>query len=524
MTKQQRYYEKHKAEINAKRKNTSVRDAKNKNYMINLAACLHYICTKTDVAGKFITASDLRSEYGTKYINLVQEGWSEPLVINESSLGKSYNVTQRAISNHLKLLEKEGYIEFIDLYMLPGSSFKSKVYICNLKKMDEDFANEFFDIYEQVGQKFFNNLMIDETDKEAKDLAAIKRNNRCMQYTYWHHVKCEVEEWNSYIPEKFKTKFLNRNEDGDYIDGRCYNLLCSKKNPEKHPDDIERINLLKELYGNTEYEELDVNSNILRINYYLINNKPFPIDKDVYYELLKNMGLDLTKKQFKESGARDIIKSEFMPIYMKPQSVYIKQKNTTNLANLNKVQKNTLFQDVKDIFGIDYIEFLGRLKEAIYRFLMIYDYDSEKTYRLLLGPMYFKFETAVATKMNLKFKKLGIDSINVYDGFYFKKGAVTKELFYKVFHEALAEVVYDMEKYNYNINEFKIEIKYFKYQIDKPKTKCYVTKTYTKKQMNDDYIKTSKDLSDEEIDFYNELRNNKALEKELVKQKKLTVW
>jgi hypothetical protein len=42
--------------------------------------------------------------------------------------------------------------------------------------------------------------------------------------------------------------------------------------------------------------------------------------------------------------------------------------------------------------------------------------------------------------------------------------------------------------------------------------------------MNDDYIKTSKDLTDEEIDFYNELRNNKALEKELVKKHELTVY
>lgn len=505
MTKDERkaynkvYYEKHKSS------NTSVRDAKNRNNMASLAACLHYICTKTDLAGKFITASDLRSEYGTKYMDLLQEGWSEPLVINEASIGRSYDVTQQSVSNHLKLLEKDDYVEYIDLYMLPGSSFKSKVYVCNLKKMNEDFDDEFFDIYEQVGQKFFNNLTIEENTKEAKNLAAIKRNNKCMQYIYWHHVKDEVEEWNSYIPEKFKTKFLNKNEDDNYMDGRCYNILCSTRNPEKHPEDTERMDLLKELYGDTEYEELDVNSNILRINYYLINNKPFPINKDVYFELLKNMGLNMTEEQFKKSGARNIIKLEFMPIYMKPQAVYIKQKNINKLANLNLVQKNTLLTDVKDIFGIDYTEFIGRLKEAIYRFLIIDNFD--KMYRLQLGSMYFKFETAVATKMNLKFRKLGIESINVYDGFYFKKGAVSKELFYKVFHEALADVICDMEEYNYNLNEFKIEIKYFKYNLyeSKPNKQTYSYKKQDNTPMDKVELKNDKYTSSEIDDIVKKL-------------------
>lgn len=476
-TKEQKreYYKEHKEEINAKRKakyksNTEVRDANTRMNMANLAACLHYICTKSDLAGKLISASDLRSKYGNKYIDLANNGWSEPLVINEVSLGKSYGVTKYAVTNHLDLLENSGYIEFIDWYLIKNAKYKSKVYVCNLKKMDEDFNNEFFDIYEQIGINFFKNITIEENEvEETKE--SIKRNNKCMQYKFWHHVKEEVEEWNSYIPYKFRTKFLNKNEDGDYIDGRCYNIICSSKNPEKHPEDKERMELLKEIYGDTNYIELDVNSNILRINYNLIHNESFPIDKDVYYELLKNMGIEMSEQKFKDSGAREIIKLQFMPIYMKPQSVYIKQKRVDELTDLNLVQKNTLYEDVKTIFGIEYKEFIGRLKEAIYRFLSIDEFD--KQYRVQLGSMYFKFETAVATKMNLKFRKLGIESINVYDGFYFKENTITKDLFYKVFHEAIMDVKKDMNTYNYNLDDCncKKEIKYFtytNYKVNKP--------------------------------------------------------
>jgi hypothetical protein len=77
--------------------------------------------------------------------------------------------------------------------------------------------------------------------------------------------------------------------------------------------------------------------------------------------------------------------------------------------------------------------------------------------------MYFKFEIAVMTEMNLLFRNLNIESINVYDGFYFKKGIMNEDTFYKVYNEAINIVKNNIEIYKFSLKNFTKEIKYFKY-------------------------------------------------------------
>ena len=152
-----------------------------------------------------------------------------------------------------------------------------------------------------------------------------------------------------FISKNLKKKFLNLDDNGDYRDGRCYNIVCNTRNPEKHPESTDRAEVLTEFFGTDQFEEFDVNSNIARINYYLINHKPFPIDKDVYYELYKLMvDKPMTQSEFRSTRAREIIKSEYMPIYMNLRSVYMKIKNVNKLKDLNKVKQSTLETDLKE--------------------------------------------------------------------------------------------------------------------------------------------------------------------------------
>lgn len=452
------YYAKHRTS------NTIVRDSKNRERLAKLAAGLHYTANRDGGKVDDLDVTMLKSEYGDKYIDLHNNGWSDLLIINMEALANCIESTRQTVSNYLKKLESMKLINIVGKYRLSNSEYYSTVIIVNLAGMNKEFDNEFFDYYEDIGSKYYINLHINEEEfTNVETSTTIKLNNNCMKYEFWHHVKDRVEEWNNGLPnQEFITKSLNKGEDGNYHDGRCFNILCNTKNPERHPDDTGRVDKLKELYGEAEYEEFDMNANILRINYDLTHEELFPKNKDIYYELylLTKPKKVLSEVEFKQK-LRPIFKKEFMPIYMKPQSVYLKQRRINELKYLNLTKYNTITSVIEEAYNIEYSEFIGRLKEAIYKFLSIDDFD--KIYRVQFSSMYFKFEIAVMTEMNLLFRNLNIESINVYDGFYFKKGIMNEDTFYKVYNEAINIVKNNIEIYKFSLKNFTKEIKYFKY-------------------------------------------------------------
>jgi methionine synthase II (cobalamin-independent) len=117
----------------------------------------------------------------------------------------------------------------------------------------------------------------------------------------------------------------------------------------------------------------------------------------------------------------------------------MKVKNVDKLKDLNRIKQKTLEENLSTLFNMTYNEFLTSLKKAICKFLSIEQPDGDV--RVLLQAMYFKYEVCITNKMNLIFYKKGLKSINVYDGFYFIKGKMNKDLFYEVFHQAIEETI-----------------------------------------------------------------------------------
>lgn len=449
------YYEEHKPEILAKRKaryqankeqikknyvsNTEVRDAKLEENLSKLVQVLYY--TSQNDGGKHLLAKDLVAEYSNELVDLVEKKrWFEPIVTNRKALSKAVDCSEPSVSNWLKILEERNLVKYVGKYTISGCTYPSNVYMINRNGIDEAFKDAMFD-YDILGKKYYELLPKKEKEGDVEKRAAIIRNNECAKENFWKIVKQEVDYHNSMIPEKFWTKFLNQDDNGDFRDGRCYNIVCGTRNPEKHPESTDRAEVLTEFFGTDQFEEFDVNSNIARINYYLINNKPFPKDKDVYYELYKLMvDKPMSQIKFRSTRAREIIKSEYMSIYMDLRSVYMKVKNVDKLKDLNRVKQRTLEENLSTLFSMTYNEFLTSLKKAICKFLSIEKDDGEKL-RVLLQAMYFKYEVCITNKMNLIFHKKGLKSINVYDGFYFIKGKMNKDLFYEVFHQAIEETI-----------------------------------------------------------------------------------
>ena len=231
MTKQQRYYEKHKAEINAKRKNTSVRDSKLEENLSRLVQVLYYTAQRD--GGKYLLARDLLAEYGNDLVDLVQkEKWFEPLVTNRKALSKAVDCSDFSISNWLKILEERNLVKYVGKFTISGHKYSSNVYMVNRKGIDEEFTDAMFD-YDIIGKKYYELLPKKEKDtecgKEVETDEAILRNNKCAKEEFWQIVKQEVDYRNSKIPKKFETKFLNLDDNGDYRDGRCYNIVCNTK-------------------------------------------------------------------------------------------------------------------------------------------------------------------------------------------------------------------------------------------------------------------------------------------------------
>lgn len=445
----------------------------------------------------------------------LESGWSDILVTHQPYLAKFLNIDRHTISRYLKEIENLNYIKYIDKGRLSNSKYDSNCYIVNLTKIYDDFGSQMFDIdLDKLRSDYYSGLV--------EDKSVIEYNNKCMKkYLKFFKDLCEnIDILNKQYPEPYKVKFMIQNKDGNYKYGRYYSELCNTLNPEKHNSST-RLDIVRKIFQvdkDTKIISFDVSGMRLRSEYYMLNDKPFPIDKDVYFEISKFiLPQFMTEEEFKSSGARDIVKTESMSIEMKLNSVYYKQQmyKSDNMTNLNKHMNDYTIEKIESLFKISYPEFLDRLKYGIYDFLKVYDFDKDK--RVILGRLYFKFEASIYYYISKICYDRNIKTVSTYDEYYFIDGTMIEKLFYDTYHKAIDNLKNDLKKYNIDlVKEYGKEFTP-KYYIQKPKK-------ISKKQINDEYIKASTDLTDKEIDFYTELKNNKALEKELVAQGKLTVY
>lgn len=482
---------------------TTTRDTKNHEQLGKLLLTL--VGLSKDDAGTMISAKETNYTY-----NEFSE--SDLLVINQQALANTLAYSRTTIGRLLTKAEELGYVRFCDKYTVKDAKFPSDTYFIGIDKIMEDFADLNLSA-KNLAYNYHNDLHVKDEGVSSK----IAINNRCMTQPIWQDLKSRIDEANESIPDKFKVKFLNKHEDGNYYDSRYFTILCNTENPERHPDS-DRYELVNELFGtnNAKIIEIDVNSMMYRTSYNLIHDKYLDKNADVYYELYKLMVTEpMTLAQFKKD-CRSIIKKELMSIYMDPRSVYCKSKSQ-NTTNLNEQQIEHTKSVVITLFGMNYSEFLERLKEALYRFLSVYDFDGDK--RIFFGRMFMKYESAVYYFMHEEFKSRGIKSANVYDGFYFIEGTCNEDTFYEVYEEAINKTKAFLASHNHDLVKLYGKTFKLKYRIYKKVESKSYPKTERQKGTYD--LPTTKVVEHVDAETHNESRNGyiddvkrKALERE----------
>lgn len=448
--------------------NTSKRDNKAHTTMGKLLVVVAYHAN-LDGGDKFSVAKvteEFVSKYELSYLkNLLKEKWSDAVIFEQNLLSRVLECSQRSISNYIAKAVEQGYLLGLGKYQLEGSTYGSGVYMVNIEKIKNDFQDIWFEWYQELGNKYYELI----TDKKEND--SIKLNNECMKSKVFREISEDVAEFYKHTPDKFKTHFLELENDGNYSYGRYYSDFCHTKNPEKHPDILDRQEFLTEWFGDIEVEEYDVNSMMYRSSYDLIHEKYLSPEQDVYYELYKDMVDSPADITYFKKYLREYLKKNIMSVYMDPRSVYCKsRKNAKNLEELNLLEEKYTQAEIvelEQLFGLQYEEFLTRLKEALYKFLSVYDFDGDK--RVFFGRMYFKYEAIILHYMRKLFSERGIKTLNVYDGFYFEKGVCNNELFYEVYHKAIDMTKELFKKYNYNL----VALYGKKFEVRKRYTKKY---------------------------------------------------
>ena len=429
--------------------NTTVRDKKNHEVLGKLLLTL-VGCSRRD-AGKIVSAEETHIKYD-KFSE------SDLLIVNQQNLATTLGVSQMTICRLLTKASEKDYVRFVDGYRFEGSTHTSDVYIVAIDKIMEDFADVEASVND-LTSAYYSNLH----SKEDSESAKVKINNACMKQTIWRDLKAMIDKANEDLPEYFKVQFLNTDKNGNVHDSRYYSKICSTYNPEKH-EDSDRIEKIQDLFGTKEkIIEIDVNSMMYRTSYNLVHDEYLSKDADVYYELYKLMVVEPMSLSVFKKDARQLIKKELMSIYMDPRSVYCKC-NAKNVG-LNEVQIENRKSMILTLFGMEYEEFLNRLKEALYQFLSVYDFEGDK--RVFFGRMFFKYEALVYYYMNEAFKALGIKSVNVYDGFYFIEGTCSENIFYEVYTAAIDKAKVFLVEHNHDLVRLYGKTFTLKYKIYK---------------------------------------------------------
>lgn len=387
----------------------------------------------------------------------VRKSRGQELIINESNLAIYFDVERHTINRWIKRSESEQLIRNI-----------------GKKRIFDDFGSQWaMNCYELIStetkycsalQAFINNYMLwepylsdrlvllnnyaDELSTKKIVIAKTKMQNNQkltkeeMKLLHKHEqniIYRQTYPWatellqviNNRRFDKFKSKYL--------LEGRNRetNVLCGSMNPDNEhvnaseQDLAERIELLKEYFNSDEFIEFDTNASIYRLAYALVHNRPLEHDVDVYEAIWNKAFYSI---EFNKT-TRNALKILCMPIFMSNGT-----KNAWNAIIANKTGKLTRSeQDRKDalitlsnVTGLKPREVMDELAAAMRKFIGTADFLEEEI---------FIHESNLHILMITMFHDLGIDTINVYDGFYFVKGTMTQELFNQVYDDCTRQLI-----------------------------------------------------------------------------------
>lgn len=388
--------------------------------------CLHYAeredagtigYYKTIEDGKQITKSYIKPKY--KKIRV-----GKP---DECKFVNVYTLDQNKLNQYL--------IDTIDLDVLS-----------NIDKYKEKYFNSYIRYLttrQMTVEKLKDTTQEEVQELSKKDKSNIKRNTL---------IKKRVKENEYYLQLKEDLDSTSLSFQCRYLKEGCLRLthdICNTVNPE-HTDKINdssywrsshaRTDMLANILHADQFEERDVNGSIYRLTYNLYHEVPLDISTDIYEKIWKT-GF---KIDWPDSSYRNKFKRLLMPIYMKE---YLNGYRSTQYEFVNKYYANnkrkymTLDKGCREQYEI-YDAFVKLTKMPIRKFLDTVNEAMHKclnTDKYLEGSIFIQ-ESNLHILIRKKFKSIGIECANVYDGFYFKKGEVSEQDFYKVYTSAIIEL------------------------------------------------------------------------------------
>lgn len=421
------------------------------------------------------------------------------IAISEFLATKGIDISQQKVSKCIREMYKS---EYLDLWTQENKAWgivnkgTKKYYKQDNIYYKPDFKAIAEDLY-QYSTKYFDELGIYPVDyskhpgeleflyqeyaifcveerrnreKRLKDLKILK------SHPVHQYYEALVEEYNAGIDDYFRISYA---ED---LKLRASAKVSSSKNPENHLNprdrfygDLERFEKISQYFGtervsdtidenivsNYGLMEIDVKASIYRLTYNLTHEEYLDPTVDLYENFYNETSLkekvafkedvtdlwrSITNEPVSKVTVRDLVKKLSMPLYMGAQGrkqvcSYYKHSWKQSMEcgfpiSADSKSRYYLYKALENIFSMSIYDIVEEWYQAMRNVLEVSRFMRNQI---------FWYESDLYISMLMEFRKRGIKAVNVYDGFYFVKGSITREEFYEV--------------YDYCLNKIKEQIK-----------------------------------------------------------------
>lgn len=371
---------------------------------------------------------------------------STDIIINQESFADFLDISARSVIRYLNTIKEQGFVNITGKVHLWSKKkrcqWASNVYQVDIsglnhyvaqhsgydvldnieKELPKYFAFMSF-VKESCEQRLVESMTVAEkeayTEKTQKQEKKLEKKLNKLKKQNEKYLKMLEEVNNTVIP----MSYLNNNRK------RLINVLCLTRNPD-HFTDSNRVHLLQKFFNTEEkIEEFDTNASIYRLTYALGNNQLADPNSDIYKMIFNECHFNIPWTE----DFRSKFKTMIMPIYMRENSLkyrclqYIKKKSWKRFISKQEKTEQAFYSYLEFALNMPIYDILSTVRDAMHRV-----FNLDKFYRADI----FIFESNLHILMLKLFKDMGIKTINVYDGFYFVKGTMTKEIYNNVYAQA----------------------------------------------------------------------------------------
>lgn len=375
---------------------------------------------------------------------------SDEIVMNQESFADFLKISRRSVIRHFNTARELGLIELIGKKHVFNNK-KRTVWMTNIYHVDISRLNQY--ILLQTGEDCLENIeheihiyydfmnyvreacelrkISTFTEEEKEVYLEKKEKSRSKKAESLSVCRKKNEKFVRILEEVnntiFPLQYLQNNKK------RLVNVLCATRNPE-HSGDQNRIRLLKKFFQTDEdIVEFDTNASIYRLSYALGHKETAP-NQDIYKLIFDECHFNIPWT----SDFRNKFKKTLMPIYMREGSIkyrsnaYKRRKLWKRILSKEERDEQLFYSNLEMLLHMSIYDILDTIRKAMHAvFNLTHFYKGE----------IFIYESNLHILMLQKFKELGIKTINVYDGFYFKKNTMSQELYDSVYTQAVHQLL-----------------------------------------------------------------------------------